>query len=107
QRSARLLLGQPVQAAVERGAMFVEEYLELCPEGFVGDALGRNRRWRGHPRSIPDRSWSRPGRYSHTGRRLSALDTVVGSLAVTATDRGVPDARTTAGCAHSGLGVAV
>src|SRR5262249_39629996 len=52
QRSARLLLGQPVKAPVELPAVLVEEHLELGPGWLTDNVLGRHR-WEGrHELSI-------------------------------------------------------
>jgi hypothetical protein len=52
QRPARLLLGQPVQAAIESTAVFVEEHLELGTHWLIDDILSE-RRWKGgHKRRI-------------------------------------------------------
>ena len=49
---ARLLLGQPVQAAIESIAVLVEERLELGTGWPIDDILSE-RRWKGgHKRSI-------------------------------------------------------
>src|SRR5271169_257204 len=53
QRLARLLLRQPVQAAIELTAVLVEERLELGTGWLIDDILSE-RRWQGgHKRSIP------------------------------------------------------
>ena len=44
QRSACLLLGQPVQAAIELTPVLIEEHLELDPGWLIDDVLGE-RRW--------------------------------------------------------------
>jgi len=52
QRPARLLLVQPVQAAIESGAVLIEEGLELGTSWQIEDILSE-RRWEGgHKRSI-------------------------------------------------------
>jgi len=52
QRLARLLLGQPVQAAIELTAVLVEEHLELGTGWLIDDILSE-RRWKGgHKQSI-------------------------------------------------------
>src|ERR1700735_2267022 len=52
QRPACLLLGQPVQAAIESGAVLIEEGLELGTSWQIDDILSE-RRWEGgHKRSI-------------------------------------------------------
>jgi hypothetical protein len=43
QRPARLLFGQPVQAAIELTAVLVEEHLELDPGWLADDVLGGRR----------------------------------------------------------------
>jgi hypothetical protein len=40
QRSAGLLVGQPVQAAVKSGPVFIEKHLELGPGWLIDDVLG-------------------------------------------------------------------
>ncbi len=52
QRLARLLLGEPVQAAIESAAVLVEERLELGAGWLIDDIRGE-RPWKGgHKRSI-------------------------------------------------------
>src|SRR4051812_45454518 len=53
QPSAHLLLRQPVQAAVERFAVLVEECLELGPGWLIDEVLGERRRQGRHVRSMP------------------------------------------------------
>ena len=55
QRLARLLLRQPVQAAIEFTAVLVEERLELGTGWLIDDILSE-RPWKGgHKRSIQER----------------------------------------------------
>ena len=74
QRLARLLLRQPVQAAIEFTAVLVEECLELATGWLIDDILSE-RRWKGgHKRSISER---RPrGKYRSSAIRASANRTV-------------------------------
>src|SRR5215471_5828959 len=68
QRSARLLLGQPVKAPVELPAVLVEEHLELGPGWLTDNVLGRHR-WEGrHELSIS--AWPRTSQlpYRHDRR---------------------------------------
>jgi hypothetical protein len=44
QRSARLLFGQPIQAAIELPAVIIEECFELGPGWLIDDVLDE-RRW--------------------------------------------------------------
>jgi hypothetical protein len=44
QRPAHLLLGQPVQAAIELTTVLVEEHLEQSPGWLIDDVLGERRR---------------------------------------------------------------
>ncbi|GAB3837750.1 hypothetical protein GCM10029963_03060 [Micromonospora andamanensis] len=55
QGTACLFLGQPVQAAVERRAVLVEERLELGVRRLGDDLVGEGGWERRHGRSIPDR----------------------------------------------------
>ena len=52
QRLARLLLRQPVQAAIEFTAVLVEERLELGTGWLIDDILSESRWKGGHKRSI-------------------------------------------------------
>jgi len=52
QRSAHLLLAQPVQAAIELSAVLIEEHLELDPGWLVDDVIGEGHRQGRHARSI-------------------------------------------------------
>lgn len=52
QRPARLLLRQPVQAAIKFTAVFVEERLELGTSRLIDDILSERPWKRGHKRSI-------------------------------------------------------
>jgi len=50
---AHLLLGQPIQAAVEGPAVLDEEDLELDLGWLIDEVFGECRRERSHVRSIP------------------------------------------------------
>jgi hypothetical protein len=52
QRSARLLLGDPIKTAIELTTVLVEERFELDPHRLIDDVLGERRRERRHRRSI-------------------------------------------------------
>jgi hypothetical protein len=53
QRAPHLLLGQPVQAAIELSTVLVEEHLKLGPGWRMDDVLGERHRQGRHARSIP------------------------------------------------------